>query len=178
MTPEFSRCVRAHEVGGIGWPQRLEANAAERAALAARFDLLALDTLTADLVVVRDAAGIRVTGRIAAAGSQACVVSAEPVAFVLDEPVDLRFSDAAVPAGDEVELAVPDLDTLSLDGDSLDLGEAAAQSLGLSLDPYPRASPEVREAAARFVLSQAEAEALTAADKARASPFAMLRRSD
>ena len=177
MTPEFSRIIRAHEVGSIGWSQRLEANPVERAALAARFDLLALDALTADLVVVRDAAGIRVTGRIAAAGSQACVVSAEPVVFALDEPVDLRFSDA-VPAADEIELAVPDLDTLPLEGDDLDLGEAVAQSLGLALDPYPRASSEVRAVAAKFVLSPDEAEALTAADKARASPFAMLRRAE
>lgn len=178
MTPEFSRRVRAIEVGGVGWPRRLEANPAERAALAGRFDLLALDALTADLVVVRDAAGIRVGGRIAAAGSQACVVSAEPVAFALDEPVDLRFSDAAVPAGDEIELGGTDLDTLPLEGDDLDLGEAVAQSLGLALDLYPRASPEIRAAAAKLVLSPAEAEALTAADKARANPFAMLRRPD
>lgn len=178
MTPEFSRSVRAHEVGSIGWSQRLEANPTERAALAARFNLLALDALTADLVVVRDAAGIRVTGRIAAAGSQACVVSAEPVVFALDEPVDLGFSDAAFPVDDEIELAVSNLDTLPLEGDDLDLGEAVAQSLGLALDPYPRASPEARAAAAKFVLSPDEAEALTAADKARASPFAMLRRAE
>ena len=65
---------------------------------------------------------------------------------------------------------------LPLDGDALDLGEAVAQSLGLALDPYPRAPEEVRAAAARFIITEAEAEAIAAADKARANPFAALRR--
>ena len=176
MTPEFSRIARAHEIGTVPRREAITASAAERTAVAVRFDLLALDHLDATLTVVRDAAGIRVTGRISAAGTQACVVSAEPVVFALDEPVDLRFSDAATPEGDEIELGAPDLDVLPLDGDILDLGEAVTQSLGLALDPYPRASPEVRAAAERLLLSEAEAEALAAADKARASPFAMLRR--
>ncbi len=81
-----------------------------------------------------------------------------------------------MPEAEEVELAGTDLDVLPLEGDALDLGEAVAQSLGLALDPYPRASDEVRAAAARFVLSEAEAEAIAAADKAAASPFAALRR--
>jgi hypothetical protein len=50
-----------------------------------------------------------------------------------------------------------------------------AQSLGLALDPYPRAPDEVRAAVARFVISEAEAEALRALDKAAANPFAALR---
>lgn len=176
MTPELSRSVRVADIGTVPRRERVVATPAECAALARRFDLLALTALAADLSVVADAGGIRVTGTLAAAGTQACVVSAEPVAFALDEPVDLRFSDAAVPGGDEVELDGSDLDVLPVDGDALDLGEAVAQSLGLALDPYPRAPAEVRAAAARFVLSEAEAEAIRAADKAAASPFAALRR--
>lgn len=175
MTPELSRLVRVAEIGTVPRREAVVATAAEGAALARRFDLLALTGLAADLTVVADAGGIRVTGRLTAAGEQACVVSAEPVAFALAEAIDLRFSDSAEPAADEVELAGTDLDVLPLDGDALDLGEAVAQSLGLALDPYPRAPAEVRAAAARFVLSEAEAAALRAADKAAASPFAALR---
>lgn len=174
MTPEFSRIIRAHDVGTSPRHEGLEAKPAERAGVATRFDLLTLDRLTADLTVVRDAGGIRVTGRFAAAGEQACVVSGEPVEFALDEPVDLRFSEA-VPEGEEIELGGSDLDVVPLDGDHLDLGEAVTQSLGLALDPYPRAPAEVRAAAERLLTSEAEAAAIAAADKARANPFAMLR---
>lgn len=175
MTPELSRIVRASEVGIVFRRERVVANDAECAALATRFDILELTELVADLSIVRDAGGIRVTGTLTAGGAQACIVSAEPVAFALTEPVDLRFSDAATSGEDEIELAGTDLDILPLDGDALDLGEAMAQSLGLALDPYPRASVEAREAAACFVISEAEAAAIAAADKARANPFAALR---
>ncbi len=175
MTPELSRPVRASEIGIARRSETVTATAAECAALAGRFDLLALDTLTATLTLYRDARGIRVAGPLHATGTQACVVSAEPVAFALDENLDLIFSDTAVPAGDEIELSDADLDILPLDGDVLDLGEAVAQSLGLALDPYPRA-PDAERVAAGLVMTEAEAEALAAADKARANPFAALRR--
>ena len=180
MTPELSRIARASEIGIIPRREVVVATADECAALAKRFDILALADLAANLSVVRDAAGIRVTGTLTAHGAQACVVSAEPVAFALAEEIDLRFSDAATsaatPADAEIELAGTDLDVLPLDGDALDLGEAMAQSLGLALDPYPRAPADGRAAAARFVISEADAAAIAAADKARANPFAALRR--
>lgn len=176
MTPELSRVARASEIGIIPRREGVVATADECAALARRFDILALADLTANLSVVRDAAGIRVTGTLTAHGAQACVVSAEPVAFALNEEIELRFSDAATPADAEIELAGTDLDVLPLDGDALDLGEAMAQSLGLALDPYPRAPADGRAAAARFIISEADAAALAAADKARANPFAALRR--
>jgi hypothetical protein len=150
VIPELSRIIRAHDVGTSPRREAIEAKPLERIALAMRFDLLTLDALTADLTVVRDAGGIRVTGTFAAAGEQACVVSAEPVAFALSEPVDLRFSEA-VPEGDEIELGDTDLDS------------------------YPRAPAEIRAAAERLLTSEAEAAAIAAADKARANPFAMLR---
>lgn len=174
MTPEFSRIVRAHDIGGLARHESMTARPVERAALAERFDLLALDALAAELDVVRDAGGIRVTGRFTASGTQPCAVSAEPVPFALDEGIDLHFSDHATDAG-ELELSVPDLDVLPLDGDQLDLGEAVAQSFGLALDPYPRAPEEVRAAVARFVTTEEAEAARVAAEKARANPFAVLR---
>ena len=79
VTPEFSHVLRAHEIGGVTKRLVLEANASERAALAGRFDLLSLDRLTAALDVKREAAGIRITGQVQAAGAQPCVASGEPV---------------------------------------------------------------------------------------------------
>jgi uncharacterized metal-binding protein YceD (DUF177 family) len=111
------------------------ATAAECAALARRFGILAIASLEADLALrpERDGA-IRAEGRLAAEVTQACVVSLEPVAQHVAAPVSLRF----LPPG-----AVPDddpegPDEIETDGDMLDLGEAVAEQLALALDPYPR----------------------------------------
>ena len=174
MTPEFSRLVRVQDIGTLARREAIVATAAERAALAVRFGLIDLDRLEATLEVVEGAGGITVTGSIAAVGTQPCAVSAEPVPFTIAEPIALLFG--TVSDADEIELSTPDLDTLRLDGDTIDLGEAVAQSLGLALDPYPRAPAELRAAAARFLISEEEAAARAAADKAAANPFNVLRR--
>jgi uncharacterized metal-binding protein YceD (DUF177 family) len=137
--PEFSRPVRAHEVGGRARRHTIEADASERAALAARFDLLALDRLVGRIDVLRSAEGIRVTGEIEADGTQACVATGEPVPFTLAVPLALKLVET-LPDADEMELDADDLDTEPLTGDIIDLGEWAAQALALALDPYPRSS--------------------------------------
>ena len=139
MTPEFSHTLRAHEIGTTPRELTLTATPAERAALARRFDLIELAALTAVLTTRAEAGGVRVTGRVTATGSQPCGLTAAPVAFAINEPVDLRFAAVVAVGDEEVELSDTDLDTLPMDGDTIDLGEAAAQSFGLALDPYPRA---------------------------------------
>ena len=163
MTPEFSRPLRAHDIGGTLRRQSIEADAAERAALAGRFDLLALDRLVADVSMRREAAGIRVTGRIDAAGTQPCVATAEPVPFLLTDTLALLLIENQ-PEGEEIELADADLDSEPLVGDIIDIGELAAQALALALDPYPRST-----APAPGVISEEAA-------RAASSPFAVLRR--
>jgi len=174
--PEFSRALRIHEIGAPLRHETLEATPAECAALAKRFDLIDLDTLTADLAVHRSAGAISVTGRFHATGTQPCIISAEPVPFSLDAPIEVNFRDGAALADDEIELTDAELDELPLEGDNLDLGELVAQSLALALDPWPRAPADVRAAAARHLISEADAEALAAADKAAANPFAVLKK--
>lgn len=175
-TSEFSRTLRIHEIGAPVRHESLTATPAECAALAARFELIALDALTAELDVHRSAGAIRVAGRLQARGAQACVVSAEAVPFDLDDAIEVNFSDGARVADEEIELTDDQLDELPLEGDTLDLGELVAQSLALALDPWPRAPEEIRAAAARHLISEAEAEALAAADKAAANPFAALKK--
>ena len=176
--PEFSRPVRVRDIGGVVRDEALTARPAERAALAVRFGLLTLDRLTATLALRQGAAGIEVHGQFEAAGAQPCAVSAEPVPFALTEPVALLFSadlrDVASAGAEELELSETDLDMLPLEGDAIDLGEAVAQSLGLALDPYPRAPAELRAEAARFIISEEEAAARAEAAKAAANPFSAL----
>jgi len=175
--PEFSRIVRLSDVGTAARPERLEARPAERTALVERFGLASLDRLEADLTVRREAAGVRVQGRVRAEAAQVCVVSGEPVPTTIDEPVDLLFSSHA-PASrpdEEVELSEGDLDIMPLEGESIDVGEAIAQSFGLALDPYPRASDEALAEARRRLLSEEEAEARAAEEKAARNPFRVLK---
>ncbi len=140
MTPELSRLLRVADLGALPYAITIEAKPAERAALARRFDLIELAALTATLSAAKDAGGVRVTGRVAASGTQACGLSGAPIPFRLDEVVDLRFATVARVPGEEIELSDADLDIIEIDGDSIDLGEAAAQTFGLALDPYPRAA--------------------------------------
>ncbi|KPF71437.1 hypothetical protein IP88_10880 [alpha proteobacterium AAP81b] len=163
VSPEFSRPLPSAELGSALRHYDLVADAAERAALAKRLGLLALDTLTAAFDLAREPAGIRVAGRFHAAGSQPCVATAEPVAFEHDEPIALLLTET-LPGAEEIELAAADLDSEPLLNGIIDLGELAAQALGVALDPYPRsglpAPGVVSEEAARVA----------------ASPFAVLKK--
>ncbi len=164
MNSEFPRPYRVHDIGGLVRQQMIEADGDERAALARRFDLIALNRLTGAIILIRDAAGVRVTGQVHASGDQACVTSGEAVPFLITEQLALLFTETA-PDGAEVELSDADLDSEPLAGDTIDLGEIAAQALALALDPYPRAP----HAVVAGVISEEVA-------RAQSSPFAVLKR--
>ena len=140
MTPEFSRLFALDTIGTTPRDVAITADEAERAALAGRFALQRIDMLTAETSLVACAAGVEATGRIVARVVQYCAATGEPVPVAIDEPFTIRFVDPVLlAAGDtEVELNSDDLDVVALDGGNLDLGEAAAQTLGLALDPFPR----------------------------------------
>lgn len=144
MTPEFSRPERVETIGDTPRAVRIEADVEERRRLAGRFALVAIERLAADLTLRRDAAGVLVEGRVAAAVTQACSVTGEPIAAAVDEPVALRFVEASEHA-EEVELGDEAIDTIEIEGGAIDLGEAAAETMALALDPYPR-SPAAEQA--------------------------------
>src|SRR5208282_172446 len=92
----FSRSVRVEALPKDGLTQTIEANPAERAALAALNGLPEIAKLTATVVLRRaERGGVRVSGAVHAEVTQTCVVSLEPFAATLDEPVDVRFAPAA-----------------------------------------------------------------------------------
>jgi uncharacterized metal-binding protein YceD (DUF177 family) len=140
MIPEFSRPFRLDEIGTAARDVAIEADERERAALARRFGLLSIDRLSASAQLTREAEAVIAQGLLHAEVVQACVASGEPVPGALREEFSLRF----VPAGDgqdaeEVELQESELDEVEYEGGAIDLGEAAAQTLALALDPFPRA---------------------------------------
>ena len=141
-TPEFNLALDLCDVGGATKRLMLEAAAPERAALAVRFGLLALDVLNAALEIRRDAAGIHVSGQVHGQGSQPCVASGEPVPFLITERIALKLVPK-LPEGSEIELSTEDLDIEPLLGDTVDVGEIAVQVFALGLDPYPRSAIKV-----------------------------------
>jgi uncharacterized metal-binding protein YceD (DUF177 family) len=135
MTPELHRPLRSGLVGPAGRHERVVATAAECAALARRFGILAIASLEAELTLRPDRDGaIRAEGRLAAEVTQACVVSLEPVAQRVSVPVVLRFLPPGATPDDDPDSP----DEIETDTDTLDLGEAVAEQLALALDPYPR----------------------------------------
>ena len=115
----------------------LVADEAECAAIARRLGLPSIDRLEAHAALARDGQQVRAVGRVKASLAQSCVASGEP--------------------DDEVELGVGDLDVVFHDGAGIELGTAIADTLMLSLDPYPR-GPNADEALkAAGVLSEEQA---------------------
>lgn len=161
-TPEFSRLERIDTIGMGEREIRVAADAAERAALAARFGLKAIDRLEGVFRVRRDAAGIVAQGQVDAAVTQTCIVTDESLPVIVAEPVALRFVAEQAPEADEIELSEDALDAMGFDGAAIDLGEAAAETMALALDPFPRgpnAEAALREAG---VISEEEAKPLGA----------------
>jgi len=157
--PEFSRPVRIDTLGAEPRSVALEAEADERAALARRFGLPGIARLAAEAALVRRGEEVVATGRVEAAVTQSCVATGEPVEAKVDEPFELLFRPA--PAADrpdvEVELSESELDVTFYEGGAIDLGEAVAETLALSLDPYPRAPGAEQALKAAGVKSEEEA---------------------
>lgn len=139
MTPEFSRPVRIDTLGEGARTMTIEAGPAECRALAQRFGLVSLGSLSADAALYRRGEAILAEGRIMASAVQACVASGVPVATAVDEAFTLRFVPEGQEPVEEIELDAGDVDTIDYQGDAIDLGEAVAETLALSLDPFPRA---------------------------------------
>lgn len=140
MTPEFSRIERLDSIGERERAIDIAADEAERAAVAKRFGLLSIDSLAGRFTVRREAAGVAVRGGVTASVVQACSVTGEPLPVTIDEPVALLFVESLADGEEEVELAGDALDTVEIKGGGIDLGEAAAETMALALDPFPRSA--------------------------------------
>jgi uncharacterized metal-binding protein YceD (DUF177 family) len=164
MSDRFAHHLRLDQIRD-GDRLDLIADEGERAAIASRLDLGALSCLEAHAILSRNGDIVRARGRLAAALEQSCVVTSEPVPAHVDEPLELIFMPEP-PSGhpdEEIELGGSDLDVVFHDGAEIDLGGAIADTLALSLDPYPRS------AGADAALK--EAGVMT---EEQASPFAVL----
>ena len=156
MKPEFSRPERLDTIGERERIVEIAATEDERAALAKRFALLSITRLDARLGIKRTDSGIVVKGRVTGAAVQACSVTDEPLDTQIDEPVALLFVEQLIAEGDEVELSGDALDMVAIEGGTIDLGEAAADTLALAIDPFPRGPNAAAVLAAAGVISEDE----------------------
>jgi uncharacterized metal-binding protein YceD (DUF177 family) len=166
MSDRFAHALRLDQVGD-GERLDLVADEVERAAVAKRLRLGAVDRLDAHAVLSRAGPIVRAEGRLVASVEQSCVITGDPVRAHLDEPFAIVFTpepETATP-DEEIELGADDCDVVFYDGGTIDLGGAIADSLALALDPYPRS------AGADAALK--EAGVMT---EEQASPFAVLAR--
>jgi uncharacterized metal-binding protein YceD (DUF177 family) len=164
MTDRFAHLLRLDQIRD-GERLDLVADEAERNAIARRLGLGALSCLEAHAALARSGEVIRARGRLVASLEQSCVVTNAPVPAHVDEPFDLVFMPEPTPVrpDEEIELGRSDLDVVFHDGAAIDLGTAIADTLALSLDPYPRSAGADAALKEAGVLSEAEA-----------SPFAAL----
>lgn len=164
MTDRFAHQLRLDQIRD-GERLDLVADDAEREAIARRLGLASLGRLDAHATLARTGQTVRSSGRLAAALEQSCVVTNALIPAHVDEPFELVFMPGPEGTGpdDDIELGEQDCDVIFYDGSMIDLGTAIADTLALSINPYPRSVGA--EAALKEAGIMTEAEA---------SPFAAL----
>lgn len=161
--PEFSRMIDATRFDGK--PIAIEADEGERAALAKRFGLVSLRSLTAQVLLTADGEAVLANGALSAAIVQTCAISGDDLPAKIEERLSLRFvpESAVTTEDEEIELTEEELDEIPFTDRHFDLGEAVAQSLALAIDPYAT-GPQAEDVRNSGVI----------ADEASVGPFAAL----
>lgn len=164
MNDRFGHRLRLDQIHD-GERLDLVAGESERLAIARRLGLMSLERFDAHITLNRAGRIVHAEGRIVAALEQSCVVTSDAVAIHVDEPFAIQFipEPSADSPDEEIELGEADCDNVFYNDAVIDLGNALADTLALSVDPYPRS------AGADAALK--EAGILT---EEQASPFAVL----
>lgn len=131
---EFSRPLQVDRVPKLGSTEKLSAEPEELKALARRFKIPALHGLSAEIRATPwRGGGMKLEGHVTADLEQVSVISLEPFRETVAVPLARYFLPPGAVADNEQE---DDADPI--DNGWIDLGEVAAETLALDLDPYPR----------------------------------------
>ena len=134
---ELSRPVSLSKIGPQGLDVTVVATPEECARVAARMDIPAIQSLECMFRLVRenDGASVFARGRLRAYLTRICVVSVDEFEAAVEDEFEVRF----VPAGKVQDDPDPNqTDEIPYETNTIDLGEATTEQLGLALDPYPR----------------------------------------
>lgn len=160
--PEFSRPLQVDRVPKAGSTEKITADTAECEMLAKRMKLPAIHALSAEIRATPwRGGGLKLEGHLTADIEQVSVISLETFRETLSIPIARYF----LPPGAVVENEEED-DADPIENGWIDLGEVAAETLALDLDPYPR---KPGEAFAEHIEDAGEPQE-------RESPFAVLAR--
>lgn len=131
---EFSRPLQVDRVPKLGSTEKLSAEPAELQALAKRFKIPVLHSLSAEIRATPwRGGGMKLEGHITADLEQVSVISLEAFRETVSVPLARYF----LPHGAVVDNQQED-DADPIDNGWIDLGEVVAETLALDLDPYPR----------------------------------------
>ena len=115
---------------------KIDCDESECAALAARFGFAVVARMSARLKVKRAGPGHwNVTGKLQAEVTQLCGVTGEPVPESVDFTIEERYCRASE-EGTDIDVSLDGFEPL-VDG-AIDLGEVVAQTLAISVNPWPR----------------------------------------
>jgi len=147
MTPEFSKIIAVDDIPPNGTVIRFDVSEAERAALAARFDLISLNSFRGEAAIKPwRRHGLIAECKFEADVVQACIATLEPIDDHIKQSVTLHFlppdmiaRDMAATAKAEIVVDVQNEDPPEpIENGKIDLGEALSEELAVSLDPYPK----------------------------------------
>ena len=158
MNDPFAHSLRVDQIRD-GDRLELVADEAQRRAVADRLDLQSISRLDAHAVLTRTGELIRAEGRVTASLEQSCAVTNDPVPAFVDERFTLLFMPEPAPArpDEEIEIGEADCDVVFYNNGVIDLGTAIADTLALSLNPYPRSAGADAALKEAGVISEEEA---------------------
>ncbi len=155
----WSYLIKAEDIEKTPFRMSLSADQAARDSLVTFFDLISMESFTADISVSREHGGflLHVKGTLCADIVQSCVVSGEPVPVRIEEPFEAFYSDpkqavSFAKAKNEIYVSYGFIETPVLNekedpepivNGQIDVADLACQYLSLSIDPYPHA-PDIK----------------------------------
>lgn len=139
---DFTRIMTVEEAHRQIDPLIVKTSAEECAAVAERFDWIGTSGLTATLRFSGSGPVVVIAGNVRAAVTQTCVATARPITTRVNAPFTVRLVPMAQMEAEaeacEVELSDVALDSIGYDDARFDVADIIAETLALSLDPWPR----------------------------------------
>ena len=130
-----------HDIPQSALPREREAAPDERERVARALELIACARLTAAYTIAPTVDGrFRLSGRLRAEITQACVVTLEPVESVVEDSFDVTFwpeEDMPAPRSGAVDLE-EELDPEPIVAGQVDVGRVVFECLAAAIDPFPR----------------------------------------
>lgn len=140
---EFSYPVEVSRIPTTAMKMELDASEKEKAALAKRFGIPAVNVLKASVVLKALGGGrVRVSGHFEADVTETCVVSLENFDEKISDSFSVLYSTENAQTSlktNEIDLdAEEEEETDVIENGKIDVGELVAEYFSLSLDPFPK----------------------------------------